>query len=176
MCPKTSPVLCRRFWQREVQRPSAKLKRGCILTPFSGPPPLTLSARTEPLPHFALRPSPTSSRRPHPAPGAPLSRLPPQRSFLLSRKRSGWLRRASICRLRLTLRTRKGRPSSSAPSLRPGILPDGTVSPPTAPLCLHPLPLHAALPPTPIHQRTVRKQAYVMLHWALNFPKTLRAV
>lgn len=110
---------------------------------------------------------------PHPTRGLLSYRLQPERSSLLWRKKREWLRLASICRPVLRARIKKGPPSSTVPSLQPGLLPAETATPLMAPHSLYPPPLPAAPPLTLFHQRKVKQEVKIKLHQAQKCPKTL---
>lgn len=181
MCIKISHVLFCRYSRREVQGLPAKVKQWCILTPLSGLPPPTDTIQTalsqaEPPPVFALLSMPALSRSPHPATGLLTSHLLLERSSLLWRRKSAWLRLALTCPWVLRARIKKGPPSFTAPSLQPELLPARTATPLTAPRSLYPPPPPAALPLTLFHQRTVQQGMKINLHQALNYHKTVPAL
>lgn len=176
------PLLLSRFSPREAQRQPAKMKPWCILTLLCGLPPLTGTIRTalsqtELLPIFALLSMPTLSRSLHPAPGRRIFHLLLERSSLLWRKKSEWLRQALTCPRLLWAKIKKGPRSFSAHRL----LPARTATPLMALQSHYHPPLPGALPLTLFHQRMVQRGVKINLHQAPSIPasllwKTLRAV
>lgn len=162
-----------RFSPREAQRQPAKVKPWCILTLLSGLPPPTGTIQTdsqiELLPIFALLSMPTLSRSLHPALGLHIFHLLLERSSLLWRKKSEWLRLALTCPWILWARIRKGPLSFSAPRH----LPARTATPLMALQSHYHPPLPGALPLTLFHQKMVQQGVKINLRQALSKPTSL---